>query len=526
MKKLLSIFCAIGFCITAYSDIQWGTLNTISTAGVNASDPQVVLDANANATAIWLENGVVMASTQPAGGTWGTEVAISGSGASSPLLGIDSNGDVVALWLANGIVQSANLPAGGTWSPAANVSSTSGGATTPGLAVDTSGNAIAVWASNNVIESATQTPFGGSWSTTTIISSSSGTSSSPAVAEGGGNFVAVWQTSTSGIDTINSASTTIGGTWSTPLTIISAPTGTNVNFPTVGVDSSGDAAAIWFQYLTSDNANYELYAVASTLPSTASAWVPPTILMTGEPGIVANPANLFSKVVWDTNDNALAVWQTSFDGSTFTIMSSLKPVNGVWSIPIAINSGLYSYNVDVDVSVRSRALALTMFYDGTNIDIQTTTANTGPLFSTPNWGTLTTISVGNNSNPHVSLSSNSNNVNAAAVWLTFDGTNDRVQAVVGSDVLVVPPSNLAVTQGSNDFGIFTEFFNTLTWELSTSPNIVNYLIFRNGQYIAGVSPSATSYVDNNAVQNGSVTYGIEALNNQLSQSAMATVTFP
>jgi hypothetical protein len=526
MKKLLSIFCAIGSCITGYSNLQWGTLNTISTAGVNAVDPQVVLDVSANATAIWLENGVVMASQQPAGGSWSTGATIpgSGSGASSPLLGIDSNGDVVALWLANGVVQSATLTAGSTaWSTVANVSSTSGGAITPVLAVDTSGNAVAVWASNNAIETATQTPFGGSWSAPTVISSSG---SSPAVAVGGGTFFAVWQTSTSGVDTINSSSMTIGGTWSTPLTIVSAPTGTNVNYPTVGVDSTGDAAAIWYQYLTSDNTNYELYAVASTLPSTATAWVTPTILLTAEPGIVVNPASLFSKVVWDVNGNAIAGWQTSFDGSTFEIMSSLKPVNGVWSAPAPINSGFYTYDADLGVSVRSRALALTMFYDGTNIDIQTSTANTGPLFSAPSWRDVTTISVGNNSNPIFSLSANSNNINAAAVWLTFDGTNNRVQAVVGSDVLVVPPNNLAVTQSSNNFGIFTEFFNTLTWALSTSPNIINYLIFRDGQYIVGVGANVTSYVDNNAVQNGSVTYGVVALNDELSQSSTATVTFP
>src|SRR5690348_15496173 len=138
MKKILALF----FAVVSFSqvigrpDIIWSTPTTLSSTGVNASDPRVVMDPSGNVTAAWVENGFIKASTQPVNGSFNTPVTISNTGASSPRLAVDSSGNVTAIWIESGVIESATLPFGGSWSAEVAVSSST--ATNPKIVVDSS----------------------------------------------------------------------------------------------------------------------------------------------------------------------------------------------------------------------------------------------------------------------------------------------------------------------------------------------------------------------------------------------------
>ncbi len=161
MKKMFIALFFIAFSTPLLGvPITWATPSTLSTLGVNSLDPHVAFDSSGNIVAVWNENGVIKASTQPVSGNWGTAVAISSSGASAPRLFVDPSGNATAIWIDSGGVKAATLPSGGSWSAATSVSLA--GASTPQLAGDHSGNVVAIWeSSGGGIQSATKS-FGGS----------------------------------------------------------------------------------------------------------------------------------------------------------------------------------------------------------------------------------------------------------------------------------------------------------------------------------------------------------------------------
>ncbi|HZX13309.1 MAG TPA: hypothetical protein VFF49_02805, partial [Thermodesulfobacteriota bacterium] len=111
-------------------------------------------------------------------------------------------------------------------------------------------------------------------------------------------------------------------------------------------------------------------------------------------------------------------------------------------------------------------------------------------------------------------------------WMNFDGVNNFIQTATGTGTLVMPPSNLAVTQGVNNFGIFNEYFNTLTWAASADPNLVGYAIYRNNVLLTFVFADVLQFIDNNQKQNGPVTYGVSTVDNAGTESAIIYVSFP
>ena len=92
-------------------------------------------------------------------------------------------------------------------------------------------------------------------------------------------------------------------------------------------------------------------------------------------------------------------------------------------------------------------------------------------------------------------------------------------------VEVEPPSNLNVVQNGNDFGVLTQIDNVLTWSASPSSNIINYLIFRNGEYINAVEGTTLQYVDPNCQSGQTVTYGVAACDSVGCQSSTLFFTF-
>lgn len=507
----------------ASGNINWSfPPEILSRTGINSKDPHVAMDPNGNAVAIWLENGFVNAKFKPAGLNWGTSSTLSGSSASVPTIAIDSNGNVTAVWVENSGSKAATKKFNNPWSSAVSLSNS--GATSPCLAVDAAGNAVAAWVRNGDIEVSVK-PFGANWQNRNVINSPGGSAaSSPQIAMGGSGsneiVYIVWHAISSSDTVYTSSKRLTSGSWTNADAL--SLTSSQAAYPKVAVDMNGNATAIWFSFNQTGSVYSSVIVQAATKPFGGN-WSYPVNL--SEPGL-RDPSTLYSKIGYDGSGNAIAIWSTSFNNETFDIQSSILPVYGNWMEPnVLASNNVYAFQVDQSVVSLGDALALFLFSNGAGLQIQSSEIDI-TNFMPGVWSVPLTLSKGvNNGYPSVAANLTGNNLNAAAVWLNTNGSINHVVSSYGTKTLLGPPSNLAVVQSSNNLGVFIEYYNTLRWTASADPKTVGYLIYRNGIFLAQVPANVLQLVDNNQVQNGSVTYGVASVDSLGSHSPIMTINF-
>lgn len=527
MKKwffFLAVFYSL-FQLQAY-DFAWSSPQTLSSEGVDAEDPQIVTDSNGNTTLIWLESGVVQTNVQPFGGAWAeSPQALSGSGASAPKLAVDGSGNATAVWLESGLVKTASLPLSGAWSEVTTLSDA--GASQPQLAVDSTGNKLVVWERDGFIEAITFTSD--AWSLVSMLSAANSDFPKAALSEDG-TAIVVWHNSSnpgnpSSIEAVYSTTSTIGGSWQTPKLITS--TSVNASHPDVTIDGSGNATAVWFQYEKPLETYTNVQVLGSRLAKNATSWgASEEISVKG----FRDPGSLSLKVRADARGNLISLWNLSTDGTVFSVQSNLKQVGSSWNSPSdLVAQSYFALSADVAVSPQGQALAACMFSEQNNTNtIQIFVDDTYiggyaiNFWAIPSYPALGT----NNGYPRVTASSDSSQIYGAVTWLSSNGTNNELQVITGTKQILLPPSNLVLTQESTSYGVFTNYSNKVTWDPSPSPNVVSYVIYRNGIYVTRVEDGSATYTDFNNVPDTSVTYGVAALDTQQAQSETITVSTP
>ena len=262
-----------------------------------ATSPQLVIDPNGNATAIWVENGVVTAATLPLNGSWQKPVALSASGASSPQIGVDSSGNLVAVWNQGGVIMSS----------------------------------IQL--------------FGGSWSVTPATISDSGASLPSLDINAGGEMVCAWQGTVDSVPAVFVATGQITGSWGSSQTISSA--GINSGYPQAAIDPNGDIVAAWFRYDYASN-QYSNVIVQSASQPAGQSWGAPVDV--SSPGM-KNPADLVIDIAYSGNISPVLVWTSSYNGSLFNIEWAISN-NGRWTVyPPMVYNNETAYDVDVAVDI-------------------------------------------------------------------------------------------------------------------------------------------------------------------------------
>ncbi len=508
--------CSLLIC----DDVDWSfPPYTLSSLSQNASDPQLAMDTNGNVVAVWMEDEWVTSASMLIDGMWSDAVTVSNSGASSPRIAIDANSNATVVWVENGFIKTATQPLNGNWSSPIILSTAR--ASSPEIAVDPSGNIVVVWARDGGIESATKL-INEDWpSSPDIISSDGG--DFPQVAIGASrHVVAVWHAFINSKQRICSASKPVNGQWST-VEIISDPSH-NSTRTQIAVDSNGNAIAVWYRYDSIDSIYSNVVVQAASQPANGN-WTAPVDL--SDPGIY-NPFKLIAHVAFDGSGNAIAVWNQSFDGSTFSVESAIRLVNENWTQSVEIAAlNLYALDVDLAVNSLGDAFISYMFYDkaSSTICIQTTESDLTP-YTKNKWPGSTIISKEtNNAWPRITACFYGKTTNVVALWMSFDGTTNIIQSATGVDTFFYPPTDLSVTQKEKDWGVFKEYFNILSWQPSLYPDTDGYLIYRNGVLINTVDASTLQIIDHNRGKQESVTYGIAACEG-ISQSAIVYITFP
>jgi hypothetical protein len=147
-----------------------------------AQAPRIVVDPQGNAVAVWLWHGsagyVVQAARRVAGGDWSAADDLgsgSGNDGYSPQVAVDAQGNATAIWsspaASGSVVRSRSSTVGGPWSSSINLATSNDDDTVgyPWVAADPQGNVTAIWArytSSDVIAQATRRVTGSAnWST-------------------------------------------------------------------------------------------------------------------------------------------------------------------------------------------------------------------------------------------------------------------------------------------------------------------------------------------------------------------------
>lgn len=310
---------------------SWSVPVTLSKPG--AGSALVAVDPEGEVTAVWLlerEEGwrsVVQSATRPAGGSWSEPVTLSPprKAARSPQIALDPQGGATAVWEEDysGAIESATRSSGGIWSAPATLSANGVVGGWPQVAVDSQGNATAVWAGrasngrriqiqSRRIQTATR-PAGGIWSAPVSISKAGHRHvQDPQIAVSPqGEATAIWQRSNGSYLVVQGATRPSGGGWSRPVDITTGHERGGQHLQLV-VDSWGNATAIWEGYDTRPGPNF---AIQAAKHPPGGAWSRPTDISRwtkslGEPQIAVDPQGR-STAIWAIGAKGGAVIQSA-----------------------------------------------------------------------------------------------------------------------------------------------------------------------------------------------------------------------
>jgi hypothetical protein len=219
-----------------------------------AFNPSVGFDAAGNAVAVWMQSGIAgsnVASARwvPGNGWTATEVIESGADAASfPQVAVNANGAAAAVWLQNGRVWSNRYTPGAGWGNVVPADAAGQPPVDPQVAIDGSGNLLAIWRQSDGTRQriwANRSTAGGGWGTAAAISAAGVEGYDPALAgNASGRGVAVWRSFDPAVGryTATAAVFTPAGGWGAAQAI--EPTEQS-RPPKVAIDANGDAVAVW-----------------------------------------------------------------------------------------------------------------------------------------------------------------------------------------------------------------------------------------------------------------------------------------
>jgi hypothetical protein len=224
----------------------------------DAVDPQIALDPDGNGLAIWsqddgLRGHTIWASCFAQATGWGVAERISAGGyAVFPQIAIDPDGEALAVWSQSRSICANRFARATGWGVAERISD-AGHAVSPQVDVDPSGNALAVWSQRDGlcrqrIYANWFTPAAGWGLAERIATDNAGDAFDPQVAiDPDGNALAVWcRDDGLGWYTICASRFTPATGWSIAQRIATGDAGDAAD-PQVAMQPSGRALAVWSQ---------------------------------------------------------------------------------------------------------------------------------------------------------------------------------------------------------------------------------------------------------------------------------------
>ncbi len=327
----------------------WGMAERIDVDNGRTDEPQVAMDPNGNAIAVWeqWDDGTranIWSNRYEAGVGWGTPLLLESDNAKHPRfpkVAMDSAGHAIAVWQQwqqrdEGVdfsIRSNRYEVGVGWgtTPLRLDSGDGGGAVGSQVAMNSAGHAIAVWyqsdgTRNNIWANRYEAGVG--WGTPMLLESDDTVFALfPQVAiDSAGHAIAVWQQWDGTRNNIwaNRYEASVG--WGTPILFESDDAG-DANFPQVAMNSAGHAIAVWYQW---DGTRNNIWA---NRYQANIGWGTPLLLESDNAENASSP-----QVAMDSAGHAIAVWQQS-DGTRVTIWANRYQANIGWGTPTLLESG-------------------------------------------------------------------------------------------------------------------------------------------------------------------------------------------
>jgi hypothetical protein len=203
----------------------------------------------------------------------------------------------------------------------------SGHARLPQLAVDSSGNVIAVWMQDNIDYTdiwSNRYVVGSGWGVAQLVDWGTYDASSPQVGvDDSGNAVAVWYQFDGVYYSIWANRYVVGSGWGSALRIESNDGSAEI--PMVAVDGEGNAIAVWIQ---DDGLRYNVWANRFTVET---GWGTAETLE-------SDTGNVWgADIAVDHSGNAIAVWD-QFDGERYNVLARRFVVGSGWGTPETIDT--------------------------------------------------------------------------------------------------------------------------------------------------------------------------------------------
>ena len=324
--------------------------------GQNSKNPQVAVDNNGNAVAVWEEWEVgsdhwSIYSARYSSGAWGAAKLIDNGAypAHNPEVAMDGKGTAIAVWEqfdgAYFSIYSARYSAG-HWGTPKMIDTGVGDSYYPQIAMDDHGNAVAVWmhfglpTDNNIFVNRYSA---GAWGTARAIKTGTGTAYDPQIAmDGKGTAITVWQQNDGAHFSIY-ASRYSAGVWARAKVIETAPG--DAATPQIAMDSNGNGVAVWQQY---DGAHFSIYSNRYA----AGHWGTAKLIETGATN-ADDP-----QVAMDSNGNAEVVWVQS-DSSGQNCIVANRCSSGAWGKAGAIETVIGDASIpQVAMSDNGRAVVV------------------------------------------------------------------------------------------------------------------------------------------------------------------------
>lgn len=321
---------------------SWGVAQLIETDNAGGAFlPRAGMDTGGNTVAVWQQfdgthMNIVANRYAAAAQAWGTAQAVENNPgfADAPQIAMSGVGNAIVVWrqfdgAQNSVWANRYVAATNLWDPAQLIETdNTGGASAPQIAVDGSGNAIVVWQQSDGVRTniwanrymaATDT-----WDIAQIIETdNAGDASGAQVAmESAGNAVAVWHQSDGSRTNIWANRYSPGTGWGVAQ-LIEVDNAGDADAVQVGIDSNGNAMAVWEQF---DGARFNIWA---NRYAAGTGWGLAQLLETDNTGHAVSP-----EIVVDASGNAVAVW-SQFDGTRFNIWANRYRAGG-WSVPVLV----------------------------------------------------------------------------------------------------------------------------------------------------------------------------------------------
>ena len=405
----------------------WQGVNNVESNGGSALSPQITMDAEGNAIAIWTQNvnryrDVWVSHYSATTESWGEEIFIGAptKNAHTPHVAMNASGDAFAIWMQEDIGGDnsiwVNHFSNGHWGDAIRIEDSVEDARDPHISINTTGNAMAVWRQKDGVNMNIYARFfsDNQWGEIILLEHGhAGNAFRPRVSLSENNAAIVVWVQKDNTDHLSIYTNRFNGEhWMLFDAQLLEHNEGDAFSPEIATDSNGNALVVWHQ-----SSGMYLKIHANYYDASLDSWNVEKKLENSD-----NHA-LMPQVSFDASGNAIVVWQ-QFDGRDSSIYMNRFTSSG-WGrrLPVEFSTGAAS-SPQISVDASGNAIAVWHHF----VDDTFYTVYSRYTLETETWGAIHRLEeehTGHASSTRIAMNASGK---AIAIWEKDDGRNQSIKA--------------------------------------------------------------------------------------------------